>query len=197
MPPGPGHEVELVGGFYLTSQSLTCKVTPMSMQRELKQTRPFTSPAHEASVSLLRTADLVRRSLAAIVEPRGITMQQYNVLRILRGAGEAGLPTLEIAGRMVEQAPGITRLLDRLETKNLVVRERCPSDRRQVLCSITTAGLELLGELDEPIRRFEKEALATLSEHQLKQLLSLLDHARNGLHASLDARRVQHTQEAS
>lgn len=169
----------------------------MSIQRELKQKTPFSSPAHEASVSLLRTADLIRRTIGILVEPQGITMQQFNVLRILRGAGESGLPTLEIAERMVEQTPGITRLLDRLEAKGLVGRERCRSDRRQVLCTITNEGLELLDQVDEPIRRAEKKALAALSEHQLKQLLSLLDLARNGLHATLDARRAEHSEEAS
>src|SRR5229473_5817955 len=111
---------------------------------EIRQRRPFPSVAHEAIVALLRTADLVRRQVATLVEPHGITPQQYNVLRILRGAGEKGLPTLEIAERMIEQTPGITRLIDRLQTKNLVARERCLTDRRQVFCRITPAGLSLL-----------------------------------------------------
>ncbi|MFP5247340.1 MAG: MarR family winged helix-turn-helix transcriptional regulator, partial [Thermoanaerobaculia bacterium] len=116
----------------------------MTLRDELKQTRPFVTRTQEAALALLRTADLVRRSIGAVVEPEGITMQQYNVLRILRGAGEKGLPTLEIAERMVEQTPGITRLIDRLETKQLVGRERCPTDRRQVFCRITKEGLALL-----------------------------------------------------
>ncbi|HZJ72423.1 MAG TPA: MarR family transcriptional regulator, partial [Planctomycetota bacterium] len=100
------------------------------LQREIRQTRPFPSVEAEAVVGLMRTADVVKRGLARVVEPRGLTLQQYNVLRILRGAGPEGLPTLEIAGRMIEQAPGVTRLLDRLEAKNLVQRARCPRDRR-------------------------------------------------------------------
>ncbi len=80
------------------------------LQREIKQRKPFQSRAQEAAIGLLRTADTVRREIASVVEPHGITLQQYNVLRILRGAGALGLPTLEIAARMVEQAPGITRL---------------------------------------------------------------------------------------
>jgi MarR family transcriptional regulator, organic hydroperoxide resistance regulator len=155
------------------------------LQRELKQNKPFVAVTQEAAVSLMRTADLVRRSVAAVVEPHGITPQQYNVLRILRGAGEAGLPTLEIAQRMIEQTPGITRLVDRLEIKNLVLRERCATDRRQVFCRITPDGLGLLSALDEPIREAERVALAELSERQLTQLLSLLDRARAGLHAAL------------
>ena len=104
-----------------------------SLQHELRQRRPFASPAHEAVVGLMRTADLVRRQMTALVEPHGITLQQFNVLRILRGAGDEGLPTLEVAERMIEQTPGVTRLLDRLEAKELVRRQRCPKDRRQHL----------------------------------------------------------------
>ena len=155
------------------------------LQRELKQNKPFSAPTQEAAVGLMRTADLVRRSLAAVIEPLGITVQQYNVLRILRGAGERGLPTLEIAERMIEQTPGITRLIDRLEAKKLVARERSATDRRQVFCSITKEGLALVAQLDEPIRDAEKDALRELSEHQLAQLMSLLDKARIGLHAAL------------
>jgi len=94
---------------------------------------------------------------------------------------------------MVEQTPGITRLIDRLESKKLVLRERCPTDRRQVFCRITGDGLGLVGRLDTPIHETEKEALTTLSERQLAQLLSLLDRARNGLHAALTARRSHHS----
>src|SRR5829696_3408168 len=114
------------------------------IQQEIKQNRPFTSRTQEAVVALMRTTDLVRRAIGAIVEPHGITLQQYNVLRILRGSGEQGLPTLEIADRMIEQTPGITRLIDRLETKRLALRERCKNDRRRVYCRITRDGLALL-----------------------------------------------------
>src|SRR3954466_7364516 len=98
---------------------------PTHIAQEIKQTRPFRTQREEASVALLRTADLLRRMIGTVVEPRGITAQQYNVLRILRGAGDDGLPTLDIAERMIEQTPGITRLMDRLEAKKLVVRKRC------------------------------------------------------------------------
>jgi DNA-binding MarR family transcriptional regulator len=139
----------------------------------------------------MRTADLVRRTVGAVVEARGLTVQQFNVLRILRGAGKEGLPTLEIAQRMIEQTPGITRLIDRLETKTLVGRERCPTDRRQVFCRITKEGLSLLARLDGPVHQAEEVALAALSPRQLAQLLSLLDRTRNGFE------KAQHQQEAS
>lgn len=169
----------------------------MSILHELKQSKPFASRTQQTAVSLMRTADLVRRSVSAVVEPHGITLQQYNVLRILRGAGNGGLPTLEIAQRMIEQTPGITRLIDRLESKELVLRERCPTDRRQVFCRITKEGLRLLTRLEQPVRTAEEEALAALSPRQLEQLVALLDRARNGLHDALEARRAQQTQEAS
>src|SRR3981081_4191954 len=127
--------------------SINVSLVARNIVQELKQTRPFPSKAQEAAVALLRTADVVRRLFGAVVEPEGITVQQYNVLRILRGAGERGLPTLEIADRMIETTPGITRLIDRLETKKLVVRVRCLTDRRQVFCRITVSGLSLLNAL--------------------------------------------------
>lgn len=169
----------------------------MSIQRELKQNKPFVTPSEEAAVALIRTGDLVRRAVAAIVEPHGITLQQYNVLRILRGAGERGLPTLDIAERMVEQTPGITRLIDRLETKKLVARERCKTDRRQVFCQITAAGLQLLAGIDVPLQEAEELALSALTQRQLAQLMNLLDLARNGLRAAIESSRAELTQEAS
>lgn len=169
----------------------------MSLRSEIRQNKPFANPASEATVSLLLTADLVRRAVTAVVEPTGVTLQQYNVLRILRGAGKQGLPTLDIAGRMVEQTPGITRLIDRLESKELVLRERCKTDRRQVFCRITAAGLALLAQVDQPLRDAEETALAALTERQLSQLMNLLDLARNGLHAAIRSTRAELKQEAS
>jgi DNA-binding MarR family transcriptional regulator len=146
--------------------------------QELKQNKPFPSKAQEAAVALLRTADVFRRIIASVVEPKGITAQQYNVLRILRGAGERGLPTLEIADRMVETTPGITRLIDRLETKKLVARERCLTDRRQVFCRITSPGLTLLKALDTPILNATGTALGVLKKTELASLIDLLDRTR-------------------
>ncbi|MCU1231478.1 MAG: hypothetical protein JWO97_4362 [Acidobacteria bacterium] len=132
----------------------------------------------------MRTADLIRRLVGSVVEPHDITVQQYNVLRILRGAGEQGLPTLEIAERMIEQTPGITRLVDRLEEKKLVDRKRCEEDRRRVWCRITPTGLSLLAKLDAPVHE-SLESLATLGVRDLAQLVSHLDRAREGVHAAL------------
>jgi DNA-binding MarR family transcriptional regulator len=149
------------------------------LQEELKQRTPFESRYHEAFVSILRTADVIRRRVGAVVEPHGITPQQYNVLRILRGAGAAGLPTLEIADRMVEQAPGITRMIDRLEAKMLVARERGCDDRRQVLCRITGKGLELLATLDAPLRDAHQAVRESLNEGDIEALLCILGRIRS------------------
>jgi DNA-binding MarR family transcriptional regulator len=148
------------------------------LQREIRQRKPFRSRGEEVVVALLRTADCVRRIVARTLEPYDITPQQYNVLRILRGAGEQGLPTLEIAERMIEQAPGVTRLLDRLEAKGLVRRERCRQDRRQVLCWLTSPGLELVEKLDVPIENADLEAVASLTVEDQEKLLRLLDAVR-------------------
>lgn len=150
------------------------------LQREILQAKPFISAGHEAVLSLLRSADIVRRRLTRVVEPHGITLQQFNVLRILRGAGAAGLPTLEIAHRMIEQTPGITRLLDRLEAKLLIRRERCPVDRRQVLCYISNPGLALLEAIDEPMREADATAVDMLSASEQKGLIRTLDAIRAG-----------------
>ena len=146
---------------------------------EIKQGRPFRSRGQEGLLSLLRTADQLKRDLASVVEPHGLTLQQFNVLRILRGSGSKGLPTLEIAERMIEQTPGITRLLDRLEKKALVRRARCPDDRRQVLVAITLGGLRLLAGLDGPVDGADNALLARLGSRRTITLIRLLDAVRN------------------
>ena len=155
--------------------------TGSRLQHELKQNKPFVSQGHEAAVALMRTADQIRRLVGSVVDVEGITPQQYNVLRILRGAGHAGLPTLEIAERMIEETPGITRLIDRLEQKKLVVRERCLSDRRQVFCLITTDGIAMLERLDAPVQSRDDNVFNKLSSEQLDQLIGLLDRVRDGI----------------
>ena len=149
------------------------------LREEIQQQRPFHSKGQEGFLSLLRTADLLKRELSSLVEPQGLTLQQFNVIRFLRGAGAQGLPTLDIAERMIEQAPGITRLLDRLEKKAFVKRERCPGDRRQVLVAITPRGLRLLADLDEPVAQADDALLARLGSRRIVTLIRLLDAVRN------------------
>jgi DNA-binding MarR family transcriptional regulator len=148
------------------------------MATSQKPQQNFRSREQQAVLGLLRTADAIKRSLAHVVEPHGITPQQYNVLRILRGAGSDGLPTLTIGERMVEQTPGVTRLIDRLERKGLVVRTPCPKDRRRVFCQITPKGLDLLAELDEPVNRWDVQTVSILPPSEVDSLIKLLDRVR-------------------
>ena len=157
---------------------LSRRKKPTSLREEIGQTKPFETPAQEAILSLYRTADLLRRRFTTLVEARGISLQQYNVLRILRGAGKDGTPTLDIADRMIEKTPGITRLLDKLESKQLVRRVRCPKDRRQVLCWITERGRRLLTELDQPMVDAGSSAMSPLTTAKLRSLISTLNTVR-------------------
>ena len=151
---------------------------PKTLLEEIRQSKPFESSAQEAILALYRTTDQLQRRFSKLVEAHGISLQQYNVLRILRGAGTQGTPTLEIADRMIQQTPGITRLLDKLDKKRLVRRERCPEDRRQVLCSITRDGLELLAELDQPIRKIGLRGMEPLTIAEQRALITMLERVR-------------------
>jgi DNA-binding MarR family transcriptional regulator len=163
----------------------------ITLQDEIKQTRPFRSSAEEVVVSILRTAAVMQRSLAQVVEAHGITIQQYNVLRILRGAGDAGLPTLAIRDRMVEEAAGITRLLDKLEIAGHVVRERSTPDRRQVLCHITPKGESLIMALDAPMDAANQRAGTHLDDQERQQLIELLGVIRGAVNHTRPGERDQ------
>ena len=149
------------------------------IQQEIAQKRPFHSVKAEVVVSILRTAALIERHFSQVVAASGITVQQYNVLRILRGAGDEGLPTLVIRDRMIHEAPGITRLLDKLETAGLARRERSSPDRRQVHCHITPQGLEVLANLDVAMKEADDTAVGTLNDEEQRQLLKLLEGVRS------------------
>jgi DNA-binding MarR family transcriptional regulator len=149
-----------------------------SLKYEIHQNKPFHSVRQEAVLGLLKTTDLVRRTISAVVEPAGITMQQYNVLRILRGSGAAPLPTLEIRKRMIEQTPGITRLLDKLEQRGWVTRNRHGGDRRQVLCLITPEGKKLIDSLDDSVDAIGDKLMETVSDKEVTLLVQALDKVR-------------------
>lgn len=151
---------------------------PRTLREEIRQSKPFQSPAQEAILALYRTTDQLQRRFSKLVEPHGISLQQYNVLRILRGAGETGLPTLDVADRMIEQTPGVTRLLDKLESKKLVRRERRSDDRRQVMCWITQEGLELLRALDRPVAAAGIHAMQPLASSEQRLLIRMLARVR-------------------
>jgi len=107
-----------------------------------------------------------------------VTLQQYNVLRILRGAGADGLPTLTIGERMIERTPGVTRLIDRMVKKRWVTRSRCTEDRRRVWCKITRPGLALLAKLEQPVEEVDESFREVLDEHELAVLIGYLDCLR-------------------
>lgn len=148
-----------------------------SITEEIKQTRPFRSRSQEATVALMRTAHVLRRLADTVVEREEITLQQFNVLRILRGA-RAPLPTMEISERMIEPSPGITRLICGLEERGFVKREQWPGDRRQILCQITPAGLRVLERLDDPMNGLDDQTTGTLPIEQVEALLEILGEIR-------------------
>lgn len=148
------------------------------LRDEIKQTRPFASLEQEAYLSLGRTWAVLEHALAEALKPHGITPTQYNVLRILRGAGEKGLCRSEVMERMIARVPDATRLLDRMEAAGLIARERSSEDRRFVTTYITEEGMELLAELDEAILELHRRQFAALDEEGLRSLVELLGLAR-------------------
>lgn len=130
-------------------------------------------------VSLLRAADLLSQNVAELLKPHGLSPAQYNVLRILRGAGEAGLPCGEIGARLIARDPDVTRLVDRMERRGLVSRARSRDDRRVVRVGATAAGLELLATLDGPILELHRRDLGEMGRERLRALLDLLEQARS------------------
>jgi DNA-binding MarR family transcriptional regulator len=149
-----------------------------SLQSELKKKHPFDSLEQEACLNLLRTTDQLNSEFTRLFNSHGLSGPQYNVLRILRGSQDEGLPCLEIAGQMITRMPDITRLVDRLETAGFVERCRTEADRRVVLVKITPAGAELLAKLDAPVRDLHRKVLSHLSEDELRELSRLLVKAR-------------------
>ncbi|PYX05786.1 MAG: MarR family transcriptional regulator [Acidobacteria bacterium] len=148
------------------------------IQAEIKQVKPFSSLEEEALLSLQRTADQLQWRIFELLKPYGVSPTQYNALRILRGAKEQGRSCSEIADRMINRDPDVTRLIDRLERRGLVQRAREKKDRRVVTARITSAGLELLKELDRPVEEFNRKMLGHLGEQKLKRLIKLLEVAR-------------------
>ena len=145
---------------------------------ELKQTKPFASPVQEAVLSIKRTAALLELRLAELLRPYGVTPTQYNVLRILRGAGADGLPRCEVQGRLVAPVADTTRLLDRLEKMGLVSRARNTEDRRVVTSKITPRGLALLDKVAAPLKKLEEDEVGQVSDTRLRTLIGILDEVR-------------------
>lgn len=150
----------------------------MSLRDEIKQRRPFKSREEEVSLNVHRTASALAQGFVPLLKEADVTATQYNVLRILRGAGKDGLPCGEIAARMITKDSDITRLLDRLEKRGLVGRRRDSDDRRVVLTRITADGLRLLAGLDQPVVETHARLLGHLGPRKLRQLAELLEAAR-------------------
>jgi DNA-binding MarR family transcriptional regulator len=149
-----------------------------SVQSEIRQTRPFRSKQQEATIALLRTASVVGRALGRVLEPWGLSLAQYNALRIIRGAGPSGIATLAIRERMIEEGTTITRILDKLEQSGYIRRERALPDRRQVMCEATADGRRLLDKIDPIVDAADEEAVASLGAREVAQLIDLLDTVR-------------------
>jgi len=144
----------------------------------IRRKRPSLSLEAEAFISLQRAADFLMRGLAELLKPAGLSATQYNVLRILRGAGRQGLACREVGDRMVTKDPDMTRLLDRLEARGLVARSRERQDRRVITTRITAAGLRVLKDLDRPVAELHERQLGHVPGPRLRTLLDLLETAR-------------------
>jgi MarR family transcriptional regulator, organic hydroperoxide resistance regulator len=154
---------------------------PDRLQAELKQSKPFPSPMAEALLSILRTAAVIDHHLAEVLKPFGITGTQYNVLRILRGAGQKGLCGREVAERLVSKVPDVSRLLDRTEDLGLIRRERDPEDRRHVTARITDKGLAVLEKSTPALEAIQRRRLGRLDPEGLQQLIAALEDVRSGI----------------
>jgi DNA-binding MarR family transcriptional regulator len=154
------------------------------MKRNSKLKRQPNAPLEEkVFVSLLRTADALSRGGEALLKPYSLSGTQYNILRILRGAGEQGLACREVGCRLISRDPDITRLLDRMESRGWIARARETQDRRVVKTRLTAEGLRLLGELDAPVYEMHRRQLGHIPAKQLRQLSKLLERAREHVEA--------------
>jgi len=151
----------------------------LPLHAELRSARPFELIEEEAHLSISRTAALMEHAFGQVLKPYGLTATQYNVLRILRGAGPAGLCRNEVGARLLRPVPDVTRLLDRMTELHLIGRQRSDEDRRLVRTHITPKGMTLLASLDEPIREIHRRKLAHISPERLRLLVDLLAEVRN------------------
>ena len=151
---------------------------PDNLQTELKQSKPFPNVAAEALLSVLRTASVLEHQLTEVLKPYGITHTQYNVLRILRGAGDSGLCGREVGERMVSRVPDVSRLLDRMEEAELISRERDPEDRRHVTARITRKGLAMLEQATPQLEAVGRARVGQVSAGRLQQLIEVLTAVR-------------------
>lgn len=149
------------------------------LAREIHRVRPFDCLEQEVSLNILRTADYLMRGMEEFLKTYGLSGVQFNVLRILRGAGEAGMACKAIAEHMITRDPDVTRLLDRLAARGLIQRTRDRRDRRVVASRITPEGLALLEKMDEPVLTFHRRQLSHLPVEQLRAAVDLMEEIRH------------------
>jgi len=149
------------------------------MRNDGRREKPSGTLEQTAFVSILRVADDLSWNVIELLKSADLTSTQYNVLRILRGAGSDGLPCHDVGERLINRDPDVTRLLDRMEKRGLVERSRQAKDRRIITVQITDSGLQLLKQFDKPIDAMHREQFKNLSQAQLKMLVDLLDKVRN------------------
>ncbi len=146
--------------------------------QEIQQAKPFTCIGEEVYLNLARTYEYLEQGLTELLRPHGISPTQYNMLRILRGAGPEGLSCSDAARRMVSHDPDVTRLFDRLAKRGLIERRRSSRDRRLVIIAISSLGIEILAKLDQPVVELHAEQFGALRVEDLVQLIRQLEALR-------------------
>ena len=155
---------------------------PRTLRDELKKRGPFASLEQEATLAIMRTSDLLENRLARLLRDHGLTLSQYNVLRILRGEG-APLPCLEVANRMIQVAPAITRVVDQLLASGMITKSQAEHDRRVYMVELTAAAKKLLKKLDQPVLDMHASLLSNVKQADMKALVKILESVREGITA--------------
>ena len=151
-----------------------------SLRQQLKKKGPFDSLQQEAMLSILRTSDLLENRLARLLREYDLTPSQYNAMRIMRGEGQP-IPCLEVAVRMIQVAPAITRVVDQLVGRGLINKQQSRKDRRVFLVELNASGTRLLKKLDQPIQSLHQSLLGHVPKSNLKMLNRILEAAREGI----------------
>lgn len=162
---------------------------PGKLQAEIGQTRPFALIEEEAALNVIRTAEVLQRAMTDFLGKFDLSPVQYNVLRILRGAGAAGATCSQIGERLLTRDPDITRLLDRMEARGLMARERSSEDRRVVITRISQAGIALVDRIDQPLRAMNKSKLGKFGRAALAELISGLERIREAYEKEVQSER--------
>ncbi len=156
-------------------------IMPSKLQQDIKQSKPFANIESEVYLNIVLLAQELGSPVKSLLKTAGLSPAQYNVLRILRGAGDEGLTCSEVGKRMVHRVPDVTRILDRLECRGLIARRRRDDDRRVVCAQILPAGQTLIDPLDGPIATVHANTLGAMPPEQLHALRDLLDAARTAV----------------